>query len=129
MVDTMNQSNGLGIAAPQVGVNLRIFIARLNYGSSAEIIIPMVNPEIIESSKTLEEGEEGCLSLPGRFGIVPRLKALTVTYADQKGSKNTLHLEGLNARIVQHETDHIDGKLFIDREIREIPRKSLEKRK
>lgn len=120
MIDTMNDAQGLGIAAPQVGVNLRLFIARLNYGTPNESIVPMMNPEILHALDEIEEGEEGCLSLPKRFGIVKRAKELTVQFLDQKGQKHILHLTGLNARIIQHETDHINGHLFIDHMEREI---------
>lgn len=129
MTDTMNAADGLGIAAPQVGVNLRIFIARLNFNTPQEVIVPMVNPEIVHRSKEIEKGEEGCLSLPKRFGIVPRAHELTVNFTDQKGQSHTLQLSGLNAKIIQHETDHIDGKLFVDSMEREIPPEELEERR
>lgn len=130
MIDTMNDAQGLGIAAPQVGVNLRLFIARLNYGTPNETIVPMINSEILHTLDEFEEGEEGCLSLPKRFGVVKRMKELTVQFTDTKGHKKILHLTGLNARIIQHETDHINGKLFIDRMEREItPREFQARRK
>lgn len=115
MIDTMLAVDGLGIAAPQVGVNLRLYVARLNFGTTQELILPMINAEILTMSEELERAEEGCLSLPGKFATVPRAKNLAVRFTDQKGALRTLELEGLNARIIQHETDHINAGLFIDR--------------
>lgn len=129
MIDTLNAAEGLGIAAPQVGVNLRIFIARSNFDTPQETIIPMISPEILEMSDETEAGEEGCLSVPGRFGIVIRSRELTVGFADLKGKKQVLQLSGLNARIIQHEMDHLDGKLFIDRMEREISAEELDERR
>ncbi len=128
MVDTMVHANGLGIAAPQVGVNARLFIALLNYGTKNEITVPMINPKILFKSDETGTAEEGCLSLPGRFGIVPRAKELTVEFTDLKGNKRILQLEGLNARVIQHETDHIDAHLFIDRMEKEIPKDQIKKK-
>lgn len=120
MIETMQAVDGLGIAAPQVGENLRVFIARLNFDTTNEIIVPMINSEFLKTSEEMEEGEEGCLSVPGKFGIVRRAKSVTVTYTNLRGQPQTLNLSDLNARIVQHETDHIDGILFVDKMVREI---------
>lgn len=120
MIETMQAVDGLGIAAPQVGENLRVFIARLNFNTPNEIIMPMINPELLKISEETEEGEEGCLSVPKKFGIVRRAKSVTVAYTNLRGQPQTLSLNDLNARIVQHETDHIDGILFVDKMIREI---------
>lgn len=119
LTETMAVSDGLGIAAPQVGVNLRVFITRLNYGTENEMIVPMVNPEILEFSEEMILGEEGCLSVPGRFGTVRRSREVTVKFTGKKGEAQILKLEGLNARVVQHETDHINGILFVDKLERE----------
>lgn len=123
MIETMQAVDGLGIAAPQVGVNLRIFIARLNFDTANEIIVPMINSEFLKVSEETEEGEEGCLSVPRKFGIVRRAKKVTIKYLDLRGQPQTLNLSDLNARIVQHETDHIDGILFVDKMVREIGEK------
>ena len=120
MIETMQSAEGLGIAAPQVGVNLRVFIARLNFDTANEIIVPMMNSEFLKMSEETEEGEEGCLSVPRKFGIVRRAKSVTIKYLDLRGQSQTLNLSDLNARIVQHETDHIDGILFVDKMVREI---------
>ena len=115
MEKAMIDANGLGIAAPQVGENIRVFITTLNYKEPGEMSVVMVNPEIVEHSVETEVDEEGCLSLPGVYGNVARWKSLTVKFTDLKGEQRTLKLEGLNARVVQHETDHLDGVLFIDK--------------
>lgn len=113
--ETMIKAKGLGIAAPQVGKNIRVFIATLNYKTDSQVIVTMVNPEIVAHSKEVEMGEEGCLSLPGKFGNVERFKRVTVEFFDPDGGGQMLELSGLNARVVQHETDHINGILFVDR--------------
>lgn len=120
MIETMQAVDGLGIAAPQVGENLRVFIARLNFDTANEIIVPMINSEFLKMSEETEEGEEGCLSVPRKFGIVRRAKKATIRYTDLRGQPQTLNLSDLNARIVQHETNHIDGILFVDKMVREI---------
>jgi peptide deformylase len=114
MIETLNKENGLGLAAPQVGKNIRIIVARLNYDTSEEMIIPMINPEIIYRSKETVTGEEGCLSLPGLYDKVERHKQIRVKFTDIKDNAQILELDDLNARIIQHETDHLNGVLFID---------------
>lgn len=111
----MVAAKGLGIAAPQVGRNIRVFLAVLNHGTKDQVTIAMVNPKIVVHSADKELGEEGCLSLPGIYGQVERFRELTVEFFDLEGERHSLTLEGLNARVVQHENDHIDGILFIDR--------------
>lgn len=120
MAETLLEQKGLGLAAPQVGVNLRIFIARLNAETPNETVVTMINPELLVISKDTEDGEEGCLSLPNKFGIVRRAKSVTIQYSDQRGSANALNLNGLNARIMQHEIDHLEGILIVDKLQREI---------
>ncbi|MFC1600393.1 peptide deformylase [Patescibacteria group bacterium] len=115
MLETMNANNGLGIAAPQVGVNKRMFITTINQGTDHEGLITMINPVVEFTNDELEEGEEGCLSLPELFKPVTRHKFVRVKYKDLKNNNHILDLEGLNARVIQHETDHLDGILFIDR--------------
>lgn len=115
MVETMNANNGLGIAAPQVGVNKRLFITTINMGTDHEGLITMINPEIEFPNDEKETGEEGCLSLPELYKPVTRHKYVRVKYKDLKNKDHILDLEGLNARVIQHETDHLDGILFIDR--------------
>lgn len=115
MIKAMEAENGVGIAAPQVGRNIRMCICKLNPGEKNEVIIPMVNPTLLDQSKELVEGEEGCLSLPGKWGKVQRAKTVLLRYTNLKGKELTLELEAFNARIIQHEIDHLDGVLFIDR--------------
>ena len=122
-LDTLKKENGLGIAAPQLGENVRFFWARLNHESPQEMYVPMINPELSGVSSDMENAEEGCLSVPGVFGIVPRHNSLTVTYYDLKMKKNVLHLTGLNARIMQHEMDHLNGILCVDKMTRKTKRK------
>ena len=115
MRETMHDANGIGLAAPQVGVNERVVVCYFNNGTDHELIVDMIHPEILEHSDEMVTEEEGCLSLPGKFDKVARYTALTVKYLDRKGNEQILKLSGLNARIVQHEVDHLDGKLYIDR--------------
>jgi len=115
MKETMLAAEGVGLAAPQAGKNIRAVVCRFNHGTPHETIVDMINPEIIDFSEDLEDGEEGCLSLPGKFDHVRRYKSLTVKFLDRKGRENILKLREMNARIVQHEVDHINGKLYIDR--------------
>ena len=115
MTKTMAAENGVGIAAPQVGRNIRMAIVKLNPGEKNEIIFPIINPEILELSEELEDGEEGCLSLRGMWGKVRRASRVLFRYKNLRNQEQTLELYGFNARIIQHEVDHLDGKLFIDR--------------
>lgn len=115
MEKEMFAENGVGLAASQVGHNIRIITTRLNTGTSQEIIVPMVNPEILEFGKELAEEEEGCLSVPETWGIVERPSEIVVTFLTPKSKQQTLRLADLNARIVQHEVDHLDGILFVDK--------------
>lgn len=111
----MVAAKGLGIAAPQVGKNIRVFIAVFNHGTSHQVSVVMVNPEILSHGEEMVLGEEGCLSLPGVFGKVMRYKRVSVRYFDLDGSAQVLDLEGLNARVVQHENDHLNGVLIVDK--------------
>jgi len=111
---TMDHEKGIGLAAPQVGVNERVVVCKFNHDTPHELIIPMINPVIGKKSEAMVLSEEGCLSLPGQYDSIARHASVTVKYQDVKGRENVLKLSGLNARIVQHEVDHIDGKLFID---------------
>ncbi len=114
MKETMEKEKGVGLAAPQVGVNLRVVVCKFNHGTSHELIIGMINPEISSLSKDFMLDDEGCLSLPKQFDGIARHFALTVKFLDVKGREQVLKLNELNARIVQHEVDHINGKLYID---------------
>jgi peptide deformylase len=110
MEATLELEKGVGIAAPQVGENARIFLALLDQ----KHLVAMINPEFLNHNEILASAEEGCLSLPGEWGQVERYTELTIRFLDTKGRENTLKLKGFNARVVQHEMDHLDGILFTD---------------
>lgn len=109
MEDTTVDADGLGLAAPQVGSEMRVCIARIK-GK----LTPMVNPTITWKSAVTETSEEGCLSLPGVWVPVSRAVEITVTFQTAKGEEKEMNLKDMDARVVQHETDHLDGKLIID---------------
>ncbi|MBU2025469.1 MAG: peptide deformylase [Patescibacteria group bacterium] len=109
MTKTLQANNGVGLAAPQVGQAVRIFVAEIDYELYA-----MINPKIKNLSRDTVEMEEGCLSFPGVFKPITRSKKVTVTYFDLGGEKKTLKARGLLARVIQHEYDHLDGVLFVD---------------
>ena len=116
MVDTMREYNGVGLAAPQVHESVRLFVALLaddpDERTSAVVI---VNPEFVANSNARQEGWEGCLSIPDIRGLVPRFTDITVRALDRDGRPIELRLRDFPARVVQHETDHLDGVLFFDR--------------
>lgn len=106
----MEEENGCGIAAPQVGIHERVIIVDPGTGPTA-----YVNPEIVERSFRTFSFEEGCLSVPGVWGMVKRHRAVTLKAFDVDGKEVTVKTEGFEAVIFQHEIDHLDGVLFIDR--------------
>ena len=110
MRKTMKAEKGVGLAAPQVGVSQRMILATID-----RHVTTMINPEILSFSAETEICEEGCLSLPGEWGNVSRAKWITLKYLDEQGEEVTTELHGLNARVVQHEIDHLNGVLFTDR--------------
>lgn len=116
MLEAMEREDGVGLAAPQVGIELRILVALSMKEPGDEEAKPMVlvNPEILERSRETWVYEEGCLSIPGIRGDVTRPSGIKVRYQDLDGGEHTLEAEGMFARILQHEIDHLDGKLFID---------------
>ena len=115
MKKVMLKKDGLGLAAPQVGHNFRIIIVTLNYESPEAVVMAMLNPEILSFGEDVDVKEEGCLSLPGIYEKVERPTRVSVKFMDASGGEQILELSGLNARVVQHETDHLNGVLFIDR--------------
>ena len=112
MIDTMYAEKGVGLAANQVGVPLRIFVASADQVKGREIVC--VNPRIVKKSGSLRE-EEGCLSVPGFSKVVRRFKKVTLRAQDLDLKEMRLEAEGLLARIFQHETDHLDGFLYVHR--------------
>lgn len=120
MQDTMLERNGVGIAAPQVYVSKRVIIVasrpNLRYPDAPQMdAIVMVNPEILEKSSQTVLGEEGCLSVPDERGQVARAEKIKVRYFTLAGDEVVTDFTGFPARIVQHEVDHLDGILFVER--------------
>ena len=116
MIDTMYEYSGVGLAAPQVHESLRVFVAMLDPDGRGEgDAMVFVNPEITVQGDAIVEGWEGCLSIPDIRGRVPRAQQISVTALDRHGKRFDLELKDFPARVVQHETDHLDGVLFFDR--------------
>ena len=113
MIDTMYQEDGVGLAAPQVGVSKRIIIISPNACPGEETVY--INPEIIESSKEEEIGLEGCLSLPNISCEVRRPKKIKFRALDMRGFERVDQAQDFRARVIQHEIDHLNGVLIIDR--------------
>ncbi len=113
MIETMNENDGIGLAAPQVGVLKRLIVVSIEDNPMI-----MVNPEILENS-----GEqiinEGCLSVPNKTGDVKRPEELKVKYTDLDGNSHTIRTEGLLSVVISHEVDHLNGVLFVDKVIKE----------
>ena len=110
MTKVMRAHDGLGLAAPQVGQNLRLFLTEVNH----ELLV-FINPKIQKVSGDLIRLEEGCLSFPGKFLPVVRPNKVKIKFTDQVGRKQNLKAEGLLARVIQHEFDHLEGVLFTQR--------------
>lgn len=110
MGKTMKKNNGIGLAAVQIGT-----MKRLTVIDTADGILPLINPVITKRSMRKEVDEEGCLSIPGVFGQVKRHQNIMVESTNLKGERISFKAEGLFARVIQHEIDHMDGVLFIDR--------------
>jgi peptide deformylase len=109
MIETMHDAPGVGLAANQVGRSLRIAVMQV----PGDEVIALVNPEIVRRSGT-RECEEGCLSLPGYKGVLPRSEKVVVKGLDRDGKPVRIHAEDLLAEIIEHECDHLDGKLYFD---------------
>lgn len=123
MVETMLEAPGVGLAAPQVEVSQRVIVVRLpddeesveEYGDQAGVLYTLVNPELVRVSDEMVDGIEACLSIPGYYGNVSRHRAVTVQALDRRGKKVRVKAKDWLARVFQHEIDHLDGVLFIDR--------------
>ena len=113
MLETMYAAPGIGLAANQVGVLKRAFVADLGEEGKREPLF-VINPEILWRSESTTTMEEGCLSLPGQFGDVARADRVRVRYLDRSGVPQVIEGEGLLARCLQHEIDHLNGVLFVD---------------
>jgi peptide deformylase len=114
MIQTMYAAPGVGLAAPQVGVGVRIFVCDISLGRSAGELLTFINPEFVERDGMQLE-EEGCLSAPGFNATVARPSRAVLKGLDRNGEEQTVEATGLLARCFQHEMDHLDGTIFIDR--------------
>ncbi|TMD58511.1 MAG: peptide deformylase [Chloroflexi bacterium] len=110
LIASMRAAPGVGLAAPQVGVPLRVAVVEIE-----KKLFTLVNPEIVERSKETQTGPEGCLSIPGYWADVERAMKVRVRALDKSGKRFTTTAEGFLARAFQHELDHLDGVLYIDR--------------
>jgi peptide deformylase len=115
MKKTMIENNGVGLAANQVGEDLSIFVIDKNLAEINNIPDTFINPEIIEYSNDTSEMEEGCLSVPNYWTIVKRSKKIKIKFLDEQGNKIKLKARGFLARVLQHETDHLNGITIKDR--------------
>ncbi|MFH1372484.1 MAG: peptide deformylase [bacterium] len=113
LVATLKKANGLGLAAVQVGVLKRLFIVDVSVVDASETLRVFINPEIIETSGEVEL-EEGCLSFPGLYQKVVRSSKVRVRATDLDGNQFALEVDGMVARAILHEFDHLEGKLFVD---------------
>ncbi len=110
LIETLGRQEGIGLAAPQVGQSIRMFVTHVK----GDIPRVFINPEIVGTSIELSEYEEGCLSIPGIWADVTRPKKVSIQAWNEKGKMFTLDAEGILARVIQHEYDHLRGVLFID---------------
>ena len=123
MADTMYKAEGVGLAAPQVGILRRIAVVDVTEDHSG--LLEMVNPEIIEREGK-QTGREGCLSVPGRQGVVTRPMKIKARFQDKNGDSYELETEGFEARAICHELDHLDGTLYIDVMDRELTEEEIQ---
>jgi peptide deformylase len=114
MIETMYAAPGVGLAAPQVGAPLRLFVVDISLGRDPAGLLVLINPEFVERDGMQLE-EEGCLSVPGFEATVVRPARVVVTGLDRHGTEQTIEGTGILARAFQHEMDHLDGTLFVDR--------------
>ncbi len=113
MLDTVKHADGIGLAAPQVNQSLALIVVNLESMGLKPFVL--INPEVIKSSKKKVEMEEGCLSIPGVFGYVPRPDEIEFQAQDVDGNKFSAKVDGMLSKVIQHEIDHINGVLIIDR--------------
>jgi peptide deformylase len=115
MLQTMYSSNGIGLAAPQVAVNKQLIVIDIEHEKPEIPAIVLINPQIVGFGSEICAFEEGCLSIPGVYLDVHRPKTIEVTYKDEWGKPQKLKADGLLARVIQHEIDHLQGVMFVDR--------------
>jgi peptide deformylase len=114
MLETMYHAKGIGLAATQVGIALRLVVIDLSAKDTPFTPMKLVNPQITWTSQELETCQEGCLSVPEQFADVSRPKGVKMTYQDEHGKDHVLETDEFLATCIQHELDHLDGKLYID---------------
>ena len=122
MFETMIDANGVGLAAPQIGKSIRMFVLI----ADDDVKRVFINPQIIKTSEEVCDYDEGCLSIPQVYETISRLAMVTVQARNEKGKPFTLEAEGFLARIIQHEYDHLDGILYIDRGDKAFAEKTAE---
>jgi peptide deformylase len=115
MLQTMYSADGIGLAAPQVGINKQLIVIDCEPNNPVLPPLVLINPKIIGYSSELCNGEEGCLSIPGVYMDVTRPEAIEVSFKDENGRPCFLKASGLLARVIQHEMDHLNGVMFVDR--------------
>ena len=114
MLQSMYSAKGIGLAAPQVGIHKQLLVIDLDLETPTTPPLVLINPEITSSSATLDTYEEGCLSIPGVYLNVIRPSAINLSYRDEMGRPKKMKADGLLARCIQHEMDHLNGVLFVD---------------
>ncbi|MCL4149550.1 UNVERIFIED_CONTAM: hypothetical protein GTU68_017872 [Idotea baltica] len=115
MFDTMYDAPGRGLAAPQVGVMKRLFVIDVTWKEAQPSPVVFVNPRIVEASESRSDAEEACLSIPGMSAKIKRPRAVTVRYLDETGVITRRDFVGIEATSVQHQIDHLNGRLYFDR--------------
>ena len=115
MLRSMYTAKGIGLAAPQVGVHQQLLVIDLDLENAATPPLVLINPEISASSASIDTYEEGCLSIPGVYLDVVRPTSIELSYRDEMGRPRKMKADGLMARCIQHEMDHLNGVLFVDR--------------
>ncbi len=115
MLRSMYSAKGIGLAAPQVGIHKQLLVIDVELETPSTPPLVLINPEIISSSASVETYEEGCLSIPGVYLNVVRPSSIKVSYRDEMGRPKKMNADGLIARCIQHEMDHLNGVLFVDR--------------
>ncbi|MAH57733.1 MAG: peptide deformylase [Synechococcus sp. ARS1019] len=115
MLRSMYTAKGIGLAAPQVGINQQLLVIDLDLENAATPPLILINPEITSASAGIDTYEEGCLSIPGVYLDVVRPTAIELSYRDEMGRPKKMKADGLMARCIQHEMDHLNGVLFVDR--------------
>lgn len=125
MIASCRSVNGIGLAAPQVGKSLRLCIINLEHMGLPPFAL--INPKIVKKSVKKVEMEEGCLSIPGLYGIVSRPEKVTVETLNLEGEKHKFQAEGMLSRVIQHEVDHLNGVLFTSKIIKQTSGKPNEK--